>query len=319
MTTPSPDDALASYLRHGMTPFFGLPVVDSTDPAKAYAGCRIVFLGVPHDLGATQMPGGRFAPYSIRKASIFAMGNGVSLAPTDRAVDAGNVPAALGPPAGMRDAVERAVGEIVAAGAVPLIAGGDHSVALPAMRAVAKKHGPLAVVHFDAHADTSEASAVATIDRFHHAVPLLHALNEGLVARGQLHQVGVRVDYDRLLASSKEVQVYPMDEIADHGVAGVLARIRAAVGKRPTYVTFDIDAVDPAFAPGTGTPVPGGLSSREALRLVRGLAGLNLVGMDLVEVLPALDHADLTSLLAASLLWEGVGAVVQGAAGRERL
>jgi len=307
MTSPSPaDQFLTDYLRHGMTPFFGLPMVDASDPAKAYAGCRAVFLGVPHDLGTSQFQGARYAPYSIRKASIFAL-NGPF--PPGRAVDAGNVPAPFGSPAKMRELVESAVADVLGAGAVPLIVGGDHSVALPVMRAVAKKHGPLAVVHVDAHPDTSAGSQMLSVDEFHHGAPLLHALKEGLIAPGGLHQVGVRLAHDEALAAAHGVKVYSMDEISDFGVANIASRIRRAIGERATYVTFDIDAVDPAYAPGTGTPVPGGLSSREALRLVRGLAELKLVGMDVVEVLPALDHADLTSLLAANLLWEGLTAV----------
>src|SRR5208283_5355074 len=130
---------------------------------------------------------------------------------------------------------------------------------------------------------------------------------EGLVERGQLHQIGIRATWgdegEADLALGHGSSIYDMGAVAEHGVAGIAARIVASVGQRPVYVTFDVDAVDPAFAPGTGTPVPGGLASREAIALLRGLAGARVVGMDLVEVCPALDHADMTSHLAAHLIY----------------
>jgi agmatinase len=184
-------------------------------------------------------------------------------------------------------------------------------VLLPILRAVAKKHGPFAIVHVDAHLDTSDAAVWG--DDFHHGTPLRHAITENLVERGQLHQVGVRASWgypeEGDVAASHGATLATMDEIADRGIAHVAARIREAIGSRPVYVTFDIDGVDPAYAPGTGTPVPGGLTAREALRLVRSLAGVNLVGMDVVEVCPSLDHADMTCHLAAHLLYEGLAAL----------
>jgi agmatinase len=191
---------------------------------------------------------------------------------------------------------------------VPFAVGGDHSIALPAMRAVAKKHGPLAVVHVDAHFDTSDAEVWG--DAYHHGTPLRHAIQEGLVERGQLHQVGIRATWgdahEAALSAEHGAALYDIGAVATRGIADIAAHIVASVGERPVYVTFDIDAVDPAFAPGTGTPVPGGLTSREAIALLRGLAGVTLVGMDLVEVCPALDHADITSHLAAHIVYEGL-------------
>jgi agmatinase len=181
-------------------------------------------------------------------------------------------------------------------------------VALPAMRAVAKKHGPLAVVHFDAHLDTSDDGVWG--DAYHHGTPLRHAITEGLVERGQLHQIGIRATWghaeEGALAADHGAVLYDPDSIADRGPGHVAAAILASVGDRPVYVTFDIDGIDPAFAPGTGTPVPGGITSRQAIALLRALAGVRLVGMDLVEVCPALDHADITSHLAAHLVYEGL-------------
>lgn len=296
------EQRLAEGIRHGMSRFFGLPWVDSSSPAEAYQGCRVVCLGIAHDIGASGSPGARYAPYSVRAAS----GMPEPPATLGRAVDGGNIPAPVASPRGMRDAVEKGVADVLAAGATPFLVGGDHSVSLPVMRAMHKAFGPLAVVHFDAHADTGKGLDIFSEDPYHHGTPLRYALEEGLIAPGQLHQLGIRVPYDEDLAREHRVNVYTTDLLADRGIRMAMARVREVIGKLPTYVTFDIDAVDPAFAPGTGTPVPGGLTSREALRLVSSLAGLRLVGMDLVEVLPALDQSGITSLLAASLLWRGI-------------
>jgi agmatinase len=200
------------------------------------------------------------------------------------------------------------ISRVVATGAVPFVVGGDHSVALPAMRSVSRRHGRLAVVHVDAHLDTSDASVWA--ESHHHGTPMRHALDEGLIEDGQLHQVGVRAPWgcaeEGAFAASRGARLYGVDAMVERGASAISSEIVSAVGTRPVYVTFDVDGIDPAFAPGTGTPVPGGLSSREAIALLRGLSGVNLVGMDVVEVCPALDVADVTSHLAAHLLFEGL-------------
>jgi agmatinase len=301
---PNPaEEFLVDYVRRGTTPFFGLPLVDGSDPR----GARVVFLGVPYDGGSSHDGGQRYAPYSVRRASVFAIKvEAMGWLTGGKAVDGGNLPAPMRNPAGMREVVEAGVAAVLAAGAAPFTVGGDHSITLPILRAMARKHGPVAVVHIDAHPDTAMGAEFFCDDDFHHGAPFRHALEEGLIARGQLHQIGVRVGHDEEVTRAHDVKVHDMDEVTDRGVAEVMAGVKAAIGARPTYLTFDIDAVDPAFAPGTGSPVPGGLSSREALRAVRLLAGLRLCGMDVVEVVPGLDHADLTSLLAASLLMEGL-------------
>lgn len=304
------DQALFDYVRHGMTPFFGLPCVDPASD-EPYAGARAVLLGVPYDGGVTQQPGARFGPYHVRRASIFVANSAILESFDGGAVDGGNIPAPLRSPAGMRDAVEHEIGAVLAAGATPMVVGGDHSILLPILRAVAKRHGPVAVVHVDAHTDTAPESEFYGGDAFHHGAPMRHALRENLIAPGQLHQIGIRMGHDAALTKEYDVKIHDIDEVADRGVRAIVDEVRDAIGDRPTYLTFDIDAVDPAFAPATGTPAVGGLTSREALRIVRSLAGVRLVGMDLVEVLPALDHADLTVTLAASLLMEGLGLVVE--------
>jgi agmatinase len=315
-----PQSPAFAYIRQGLTPFFRLPAVD-VDAASPYAGLDAVVIGVPYDAATTYRPGARFAPYEVRRVSAlvqtFHPTHKVDVFATLRAADGGNVAVPPFAAALARDVIENEVATILAAGAVPFAVGGDHSIALPAMRAVAKKHGPLAVVHVDAHLDTSDAEVWG--DAFHHGTPLRHAISEGLVERGQLHQVGIRATWgypeEGALAASHGATLYDVDAIAARGIASVAAHIVSSVGQRPVYITFDVDGIDPAFAPGTGTPVPGGLTSREALTLLRSLAGVNVVGMDVVEVCPALDHADITSHLAAHLLFEGLALLAVHRAG----
>jgi agmatinase len=298
-----------TYLRHGQTPFFRLPAW------RDDAGADVALLGVPHDGGTTYQPGARLAPYHVRRVSALVQGyhpvHGFDVFARARCVDAGNV---VFPPfdrAAMREAVELDVRRLAAAGAAPVLIGGDHSITLPVLRALVKRIGPLAIVHVDAHLDTSGPDTWG--DAFHHGTPLRHAIAEGLVERDQLYQLGVRgprggADDDAVARAHGHVAI-SADDIAERGPRRVCAELRERIGARPVYVTFDVDALDPAFAPGTGTPVPGGIAAREALALVRGLAGLDVRGGDVVEVCPPLDHADITCHLAAHLAYELVGVI----------
>lgn len=307
------------YIRRGLTPFFRLPTVSIQSP-EPYAETDAVIIGVPFDRGTTYQPGARFAPYEIRRVSALVQGfhptHRIDVFEALRAVDGGNIAFPPFSADGAREAIEEEISRIVRAGAVPFVVGGDHSVALPAMRAVSRRHGPLAVIHVDAHFDTSDASVWG--DPHHHGTPIRHAIEEGLIERGQLHQIGIRASWansgEADLARDHGGTFASADNVAIRGIRAVALEIAAAVGQRNVYITFDVDGIDPAFAPGTGTPVPGGLLSREAIALLRFLAGLRIVGMDLVEVCPALDHADLTSHLAAHLLYEGLAlaAVARG-------
>jgi agmatinase len=308
-----------AYLRHGQTPFFRLPSAARGEAGEpAYADADAVLLGVPWDGGTPVQAGARLGPYHVRRASAFVQtfhpSHRLDVFAALRAVDGGNVAFPPSQPAVVRAQVEAEVARIVAAGALPFLVGGDHSVALPALRAVAARHGPLAVVHVDAHLDTSDGELWG--DAFHHGTPLRHALREGLVARGQLFQIGIRASSADAAEAEYPVQFgargFSIDALAARGAATVAAEVRRAVGDRPVYLTFDVDAVDPAFAPGTGSPVPGGMSAREALALIRALAGVKLVGMDVVEVCPPLDHAEITSHLAAHVLFEGLAIAVLG-------
>jgi agmatinase len=300
-----------TYIREGLSPFFRLPSVD-VGAASPYKDLDAVVMGVPWDMAVTYRPGARFAPYEVRRVSALLQGfhptHKIDVFGAMRVADGGNVAVPPFAPSVARDVIDNEVASIAGAGAVPFLVGGDHSIALPAMRALAKRHGPLAVVHVDAHLDTSDGEVWG--DDFHHGTPLRHAIQEGLIEKGQLHQIGVRAPWgypeEGALAAAHGATLYDVDSIASRGIARVAQHIVACVGERPVYVTFDIDGVDPAFAPGTGTPVPGGLSSREAIALLRGLAGLRLIGMDVVEVCPGLDIADITVHLAATLLFEGL-------------
>lgn len=298
-----------TYLRHGQTPFFRLPT------ATALASADVAVLGVPHDGGTTYQPGARLAPYHLRRVSALVQGyhpeHGIDVFAALRCVDAGNVAFPPFDREAMRMAVESEVRQLAAARITPLVIGGDHSISLPVMRALSKRFGPLAVIHFDAHLDTSGPEVWG--DEFHHGTPIRHAVEEGLIAEGQLFQIGVRGPRgsagDDALVRRRGHSLFTTDHVAERGVRYLSAELRERIGTRPVYVTFDLDAIDPAFAPGTGTPVPGGLTAREALGLLRGLAGLEICGADLVEYCPPLDHADITGHLAVNLAWEMLAAL----------
>lgn len=298
-----------AYIQGGQIPFFR---TETVDPTGGELSADAVLFGVPYDGGTTYQPGARLGPYHVRRCSAlvssFHPTHGIDVFSTIDAVDGGN---AMAPPfdAGMmREVVAGWAGAVSASGAAPFVCGGDHSISLPILRALARQHGPLAVVHVDAHFDTSDGALWG--EDYHHGTPIRHAIAEDLVERGQLYQLGLRGAWkdahEADIVDGHDTKRFSADQIGERSVAGLMTEIRAAIGDRPTYITFDIDAVDPAFAPGTGTPVPGGLTSREALAIVRGLAGTSIVGMDVVEVAPAMDHADITSLLAAQLLYEGL-------------
>lgn len=267
---------------------------------------------MPHDGGTTYQPGARFAPFHVRRISALVQSyhpvHRVDVFGRLRAGDGGNV---VFPPfdrQAMRDAVEGMVSGVARGGAAPFLIGGDHSITLPALRAVAAAHGPVALVHVDAHLDTSGPEVWG--DAFHHGTPIRHAIDEGLIASGHLYQIGVRAPWssgeEGAPSAAHGGRCITPDLVAELGIAAIMAEVREEVGDRPLYVTFDVDGIDPAHAPGTGTPVPGGLTAREGLGVLRGLAGARLVGMDVVEVSPPLDHADLTCHLAAHLLYEGL-------------
>lgn len=304
MSRPQPRDAFRS-------PRFAQPATFIRLPFRTdLAGVDVAILGVPFDSGTSYRPGTRLAPREIRSQSslIRPYSHVQRVAPFDRLtiVDAGDVDAS---PVSLENAhasIEARVREIVSAGAVPVVVGGDHSISLPVLRALASRHGPLGLVQFDSHVDTWDEDFGS---KLFHGSSFYYAVTEGLVDPRRFVQVGIRGPMygpdDFAFHRQHGIQVIDIDEVARLGLPAVTERIVGAVQGGPVYVTFDIDAVDPAFAPGTGTPEVGGLTSREAQILVRALRGLPIAGCDLVEVSPPFDGpGQITSLLAANLLFE---------------
>jgi len=275
------------------------------------AGVDIAMLGVPFDSGTSYRPGARLGPREIRAQSslIRPYSYFQKISPFERLtiVDAGDVDA---PPVGIEPAyaaIESAVDRILAAGAAPLIVGGDHSISLPVLRSAARVHGPLALVQFDAHIDTWGDYFGG---RYFHGSPFRCAIEERLIAPQQYVQIGIRgpmygEDEDFRYQREQGVTTIDIGMVKRDGVERTMARVHDIVGDRALYVTFDIDSIDPAYAPGTGTPEVGGLTSYEAQELLRALAGLRLVGCDVVEVAPPFDGpGHITSLLAANVMFE---------------
>ena len=262
----------------------------------------VVVTGVPFDLATTHRPGSRFGPAGIRAASAGLAWESTRW-PWDfqafdllGVIDFGDLEFKPGEPQSMVDALQQHAENVLLAGKTLLALGGDHFIALPLLREHARKHGPVALLHFDAHTDTySEGSA------YDHGTMFHRALEEGLVLPDSTVQVGIRTDYTRM---GHPFTVLDAAWLNDHGSERALEEIRSVIGNNPCYVSFDIDCLDPAFAPGTGTPVCGGISMDFALKMVRGLLPIDIVGIDLVEVAPAYDHAEITSLAAATLALE---------------
>ena len=286
----------------GPSTFAQLPRVDEVAEAD------IAVVGIPFDAGVSYRPGARFGPAHIRAASRllrpYNPATETSPFAVQQVVDVGDIAAN---PFSIEEAVtgiERAARDLHERAGRLLVLGGDHTVALPLLRALGSEE-PVAVVHFDAHLDTWDSYFGAA---YTHGTPFRRASEEGLIdtsacvhvgTRGPLYGAGDLVD-DRELGFA----VVPATEIDALGAKGVAERILARVGERPTYISIDIDVLDPAFAPGTGTPEAGGMTSRELLAILRQLAGLNIVGADIVEVSPAYDHAEITGIAAAHAAYE---------------
>jgi agmatinase len=293
----------------GVPTFLRLPVHD--EPADV----DVLICGAPFDGGTTYRPGARFGPRGVRAASALTRGfqpaHGFDLFDKLRCADGGDI---LCIPMSIErtlDNIRERTLQIARAGALPAIVGGDHSISLGVLRALAAVHGPLGLIHFDAHSDTYPAAW--DID-LHHGTVFRNAAEEGLLRGHDVIQLGIRgplgtaTDLDN--AHAHGFRIVMVDEIKDD-LALVCARLSQLHGRGPFYVSFDLDALDPAYAPGTGTPVPGGLSSYEAFRLVRALAGVSIVGCDVVEISPDHDPSGNTSLVAATLLAEMLGAVAK--------
>lgn len=264
-------------------------------------GIDVAVVGIPLDLATTNRPGARFGPRAVRAASI-----GISwerpwpwnFDPFDRlaVIDYGDCEFDAGQPDKIVAFIERYFDHILDAGAATLAIGGDHFVTYPVLRAYARKYGPVSLVHFDAHSDTWSEQT----QRLHHGTMFYHAVKEGLVDDRRSVQIGLRTTNDEPL----DFNILDARWVHARGPDAVAAEVKRIVGDRPAYLTFDIDCLDPGFAPGTGTPVCGGLSTYQALEILRGIAGINVVGMDVVEVAPAYDVGEITALAGATLAAE---------------
>lgn len=275
--------------------FMGLPLSRDLDDRQIDA----VVMGVPYDLGTSGRAGTRSGPNGIRQASAnlrweeqrwpwtFALGDRL------KAADYGDAQFLWGDSEDMLTQVEEHAAKITAAGKTLVSLGGDHFVTLPLLRGHARTHGKLALIHFDAHTDTYDEE-----EKYNHGCMFFRAPREGLIDTSKSIQVGIRTDYDR---PNHEFEVIDAHQANEQSVADTVAAIRSRVGDSPAYLTFDIDCLDPAYAPGTGTPVIGGMSTSKILRILQGIADLNIVGFDVVEVSPAYDHADVTALAGATL------------------
>lgn len=269
----------------------------------------IAVLGVPFDAGTTYRPGARFGPSAIRQGSRllrdYHPSLGVSPFAAHQVADAGDVSCSPFDIAEAIAAIEADARRWTSEGVPVLALGGDHTIALPLMRAAMAKHGPVALVHFDAHLDTWETYFGAP---YTHGTVFRRASEEGLFLDDRSMHIGIRGPLygpgDLEDDAGFGFSILNTEFVAEHGVAETARRIRERVGDAPLYLSIDIDVLDPAFAPGTGTPEAGGLQSRELLGILRGLRGSRLVGADIVEVSPAYDHAEVTTIAAAHVAYD---------------
>ena len=291
----------------GVPTFMRLPHVPLDDPRLAQV--QVGLIGAPWDGGTTNRPGPRHGPRQLRDASTMIRAqNGVTgVRPFEelRCADLGDV---APNPADLMDTMgrmERFYAQVRAAGILPLTAGGDHLCSLPILRALAKDR-PLGMIHFDSHTDLFHSYFGGTM--YTHGTPFRRAVEEGLLDSTRVVQIGIRgTTYDsedRDFARAVGIRVIPIEEFHARGVTDVMAEARSIAGSGETYISYDIDFVDPAFAPGTGTPEVGGPNSWQALQVVQGLSGVRIVGADLVEVSPPFDSSGGTAFLGASILFE---------------
>ena len=295
-----------------MLPYSGVPTLlgaphrpDAPDLAD-FGGLQVALVGVPMDLAVTNRAGTRLGPRAIRNVErIGPFHHALKLAPMAelRAADVGDVPFRS------RFHLEQSIEDIeafhtriVAAGVAPLSAGGDHSISYPILRALGRDR-PVGMVHIDAHCDTS---GVYEGSRFHHGGPFRQAVLDGVLDPARTIQIGIRGGGEYLweFSTATGMTVIHAEEVDALGIERVIARAREVVGEDPFYVSFDVDGIDPAFTPGTGTPEVGGLTPREAQRILRGLAGLRVGGGDVVEVAPQYDATTVTAQIGAQMMFE---------------
>lgn len=292
-----------------MPRFAGIPTMMRLPVAEDARGLDAAFVGIPLDIGTSNRSGTRYGPRQIRQESVmirpYNMGTGAAPFERLQVADLGDI--AINPYS-LEDSVRRielAYNGILAEGCIPLTLGGDHTLTLPILRAVAGRHGPVGLIHVDAHSDTNEEMFG---EKLAHGTTFRRAFEEGLLAPQRVVQIGLRgsgyeaADFD--WSRRQGFRVVQAEECWYRSLAPLMAEVREQMGHGPVYLSFDIDGLDPAFAPGTGTPEVGGLSVWQGMEIVRGCRGLDLIGADVVEVSPPYDRSGNTALLAANLLFE---------------
>ena len=298
-----PASALSSPRFCNMGTFMRMQKVDSAE------GLDFAIAGAPFDTASSFRSGSRFGPNAIRNISAMMKPNNVimqvNIMDGLKGGDIGDFNVTPGYIHPTYQAIEEGVANILKENACPIVLGGDHSITLAELRAVAKKYGPVALVHFDSHSDLCDE---VFGQKYHHGTPFRRALEENLIDASHSIQVGMRGSlYDpdeHKMAAELGMKLIPAHKVREMGLETLIKTILERVGDKPCFLTFDIDFVDPAYAPGTGTPEVGGFTSLEALDLVRKIKDLNFVGFDLVEVLPAYDHGEITAYLAANIVFE---------------
>jgi agmatinase len=289
---------------------------DSTDLVDV----DVAIVGAPFDDLVSDRPGTRYGPRAIRAASCPPgphLESGVDWSEVLRVVDFGDAPVVPSDPAGSHRRIEALVNEVARAGVVPVVLGGDHSIAEPDVRAVAAVHGPVALVHFDTHTDTGEGVFGVEVS---HGTPMFRLVRDGIVDARRYVQIGLRGYWpgEKELAWQAEhgITSFFMHDVRDLGIREIVERTVSVVGDVPTFLTVDVDVLDPAFAPGTGTPEPGGMTSADLLWACRALGErLRLVGMDVVEVIPTgVASADITALVAERIVREALTGLAARAA-----
>lgn len=291
-------------------PRFGGPATMMRLPSQnSAAGLDVAFVGIPLDTGTSNRSGARFGPRQIRAESCLLRPYNMATraAPFDslQVADIGDVAINTFNLQKSMGLIEAAYDEILSHDCIPLTMGGDHTIVLPILRAIARKHGPVGLVHVDAHADVNDTMFG---EKIAHGTPFRRAVEEGLLNGKRVAQIGLRgtgyeaEDFDWPRAQG--FRVVQAEECWYKSLAPLMEEVRAQLGKGPVYLSFDIDGLDPSSAPGTGTPEPGGLTTIQGLEIIRGCRGLDIVGGDLVEVAPPYDPQGNTSLLGANLLYE---------------
>ena len=271
-------------------------------------GVDAVVWGIPYDAATSYRPGARFGPQAIRRASALFDGDpqypfGFDIFDELAVIDYGDAGFDYGRYWEFVEVIEAQAGEILASGAFLLTLGGDHFVTWPLLKAHAARYGPLALVQFDAHQDSWEDDG----ERLDHGTFVARAVRQGVIDPARSIQIGIRT----VAPADFGIEIVHPHEIDGHGPAAVAERVLARVGGARAYLSFDIDGLDPAFAPGTGTPVAGGLTTREALAVMRALGALDIVGADVVEVAPPYDHGDITAIAGADIARHCLGLLAE--------